>query len=64
MKLTIKYIKNIYIINNLKANFLINMNIFDFKNVIINISREKIIFIKCENIVVFIQIIIRNNMRI
>ena len=53
-----KFIKNIHVMNNLKANFLINMNILDLKDVIINISKEKIIFIKCENVVIFIQIII------
>ena len=50
----IKFIKNIHVINNLKTNLLIDMNIFDFENIIINISKKKIIFIKCENIVVFI----------
>ena len=60
----IKFIKNIYIMNNLKANFLININILDFKSVIINISKKKIIFIKCENIIIFIQIIVRDNVRI
>ena len=59
-----KFIKNIHIINNLKTNFLININILDFKNVIINISKEKIIFTKCENVIVFIQIIVRDNIRI
>ena len=60
----IKFIKNIHVINNLKMNLLININIFDFENVIINILKEKIIFIKCENIIIFIQIIIKNNVRI
>ena len=59
-----KFIKDIHVINNLKTNFLININILDFENVIINISKKKIIFIKCENIIVFIQIIVRNNVRI
>ena len=45
-------------------NFLININIFDFKDIIIDILKEKIIFTKCEYIVVFIQIIVRNNIRI
>ena len=60
----IKFIKDIYIMNNLKTNLLINMNIFDLKDVIIDISKKKIIFIKCENIIVFIQVIIRDNVRI
>ena len=59
-----KFIKDIHIMNNLKMNFLINMNIFDLKNVIIDILKEKIIFIKCENVVVFIQVIARDNIRI
>ena len=49
-----KFIKNIHIMNNLKTNLLININIFDFENVIIDILKEKIIFIKCENVVIFI----------
>ena len=60
----IKFIKNIHVINNLKTNLLININIFGFENVIIDISKKKIIFIKCENVIVFIQIIARNNIRI
>ena len=59
-----KFIKNIHVMNNLKINLLINMNIFDFKDVIINILKKKIIFTKCGNIAVFIQIIARNNIRI
>ena len=50
----IKFIKNIHIMNNLKTNLLININILDLKNVIINILKKKVIFIKCENVVVFI----------
>ena len=50
--------------NNLKTNLLIDMNILDFKDVIIDILKEKIIFTKCGNVVVFIQIIARNNVRI
>ena len=49
-----KFIKDIHVMNNLKINLLININILDFKDVIINISKKKIIFIKCENIVIFI----------
>ena len=50
----VKFIKDIHVINNLKTNFLININILDFKDVIINISKKKIIFIKCENVIIFI----------
>ena len=64
IQILIKFIRDIHIMNNLKANFLISMDILDFKDVIINISKKKIIFTKCENIAVFIQIIIRNNVRI
>ena len=41
-----KFIKNIHVVNNLKANFLININILDFENVIINISKKKSNFYK------------------
>ena len=57
----VKFIKNIHVINNLKTNFLININIFDFKNVIIDILKEKVIFTKCENVIVFIQATVQDN---
>ena len=50
----IKFIHDIYVINNLKTNFLIEINILELKKIIIDFFNKKIIFIKCENIVIFI----------
>ena len=33
----IKFIRDIYIVNNFKANFLIKINIFDLKEIIIDL---------------------------
>ena len=50
----IKYIRDIYAINNLKINLFIKINILKFKEIIINLLDEKIIFIKCGNIIISI----------
>ena len=51
-------------INNLKTNLLIEINILDSKNIIINLSKLKIIFTKCDEVSILVQAIIRNNVRI
>ena len=50
----IKFIRDIYIINNLKINLLIEINILDLKNIIIILLKIKIIFIKCDKIIILI----------
>ena len=50
----IKFIKNIHIVNNLKTNLLIKMNILNLKEMIINLFKKNIIFAKCENVSIFI----------
>ena len=42
----IKFIRDIFIVDNLKINLLIKMNIFDLKKVTINLFKKNIIFIK------------------
>ena len=46
----IKFIKNIHVIDNLKVNLLIKMNILDLKEVIINLFKKNIIFTKYQNV--------------
>ena len=50
----IKFIKNIYVVDNLKVNLLIKMNIFNSKKVIIDFFKKSIIFIKYRNVSIFI----------
>ena len=50
----IKFIYDIYIINNLKINLLIKMNILKSKKMIIDFFNEKIIFTKYKNIIILI----------
>ena len=47
-----KYIRDIHVINNFKFNLFIKMNILRFKGIIINLFDKKIIFIKCENVII------------
>ena len=60
----IKFIKNIHVIDHLKANLLIKMNTFDSKEVIINLFKKSIIFTRCQNISMLIQFTTRDNIRI
>ena len=60
----IKFIKNIHVINNLKINLLIKINIFNSKKIIINLFKKSIIFTKYQNVFIFIQFTSRNNVRI
>ena len=50
----IKFIKNIHVINNFKTNFLIKINIFNLKKVIINLFKKSIIFTRYRNVLIFI----------
>ena len=50
--------------NNFKINLLIEINILDSKSVIINLLKLKIIFTKCDEITILVQIIVRDNIRI
>ena len=49
-------------IDNLKINLLIGINILSSKNVIINLLKVKIIFIKCDEVTILVQVTIRDNM--
>ena len=41
-------------VDNLKINLLVEINILELKKAIINLFKEKIVFIKCENIIISI----------
>ena len=50
----IKFTRDIHIIDNLKINLLIRMNILGPEGVMINLLSEKVIFIKCGNVSVLV----------
>jgi len=56
--------REIYLINNLKAKFLIRINILDSKHIAINIFERKLYFESCERIIIFCEIKAQNNVRI
>ena len=50
--------------NNLKTNLLIEINILSSKDVIVDLLKAKIIFIKCDKVTILVQAITRDNVRI
>ena len=60
----IKFTRDIHIINNLKINLLIEINILSSKDIIVNLSKAKIIFTKCDKVTILVQVTIRNNVQI
>ena len=50
----IKFIKDIHVIDNFKINFLIKMNIFNSKKVIIDFFKKSIIFMRYRNVSIFV----------
>ena len=54
----------IYLINNLKTKFSININILKSKQVIIDILNRKLRFEFCKKVAIFCEIKIKNNIRI
>ena len=63
-KVFIKLNYKIYIINNLKTNILIGINILKYKKVIIDFPKRKIIIWNCKNIEVVIKPIAKENIYI
>ena len=41
-------------INNLKINLFIKIDILDLKDIIVNLLKLKIIFIKCEKVIILV----------
>jgi len=54
----------IHLINNLKTNFFININILESKQIIIDILSRKLRFKSYKEVLVFCEIKIKNNVRI
>jgi len=54
----------VHLIDNLKTKFLININILKSKQVIIDISNQKLRFESCKEVLVFCEVKIKNNIRI
>ena len=50
----IKYTWDIYIVDNLKINLFIEINILELEEAIINLFKEKIVFIKYKNVIISI----------
>ena len=64
-KTTMIYIvKNVYLVDNLQTNFLINMNIIESECINMNILSQKIIIKECQNMLMNLSIISRLNQQI
>lgn len=60
----IKYTRDIHVVDNLKANLLIGMDILGPEGAVIDLPEEKIVFTKCGNVAVPVQATARDNVRI
>ena len=54
----------VYLINNFKTKFLININILELKQIIIDILSRKLKFKSCKEVAIFCEIKIKNNVQI
>jgi hypothetical protein len=52
-----KLTRQIHVVNNLRAKFLMSMNILEFEQIILNIFRRKMILSTCDNLKIDIQMI-------
>ena len=60
----IKFTRDIHVVDNLKVNLLIEINILGPEDIIVDLSKAKIIFTKCDKVTVLVQATARNNVRI
>ena len=61
-KLTIVcFTRYFYIINNFKTNILLDNNIFNLKNVVVYIKQQKFIIANCDNFLILLKIVVKNN---
>ena len=60
----IKFTRDIHVVDNLKANLLIGMDILGPEGVVIDLPQEKVILTKCGNVAVPVQATARDNVRI
>ena len=60
-KILIHFKYKFYLINSLKVNILININILKHKHIIIDIKKQQIIFQSCFNIKVLFKLFTKNN---
>ena len=60
----IKFIRDIHVVDNLKTNLLIKINILNLKEILINLLKKSIIFTRYQNVSILIQFTTRDNIRI
>jgi len=54
----------IYVIKNLRAKLLLDINIINFKHIVVDINRRKLIIKSCRNLKTKLKIKLKNNIRI
>ena len=58
------FTRHVHIVDNFKINLFLNNNILKSKNIILYVSKRKLIINSCGNFVVLLQVIIKNNERV
>ena len=62
--INVYFIRFIYIVENFKINVLFNNNIFNLKNIVVYIDKQKLTVDNCDNFSISLKVIIKNNERI
>ncbi len=60
----VKFTHQAHIVDNLKAKFFMSMNILEFEEIILDISRRRLILSLCENLKIFIRVISKSKFRV
>jgi len=62
--IVVYFCQEIYVIKNLRAKLLLNINIIDLKHIIVNINKQKLIIKSCRNLKTQLKIKLKNNIRV
>ena len=59
-----RFIRFVYIVENFKTNVLFDNNIFNSKNIVVHVDKQKFIVDNCDDFSISLKIVIKNNERI
>ena len=59
-----RFTRFVYIVENFKVNILFNNNIFDLKNIVVYINKQKFIVNNCDDFSTSLKVVTKNNERI
>ena len=60
----VRFTRYVYIINDFKTNVFLNNNILKSKNIIFFVNKNKFIINNCDDFLILLKIIVKNNERV